>query len=275
MRSTFLLLTFAALLSHAGPVVAQAEPLAGRPEVVRVPTGEQMAKVLKRLGFKGQPIGWALLQCNVGASGALDACRVIVETPGPGVIGQVALGLAPSMRAKPAIKDGRPVDGGSIFVHINIGAQITGAMSSSYTPGDPSFAVSPVVQTEARPIKIPCPIDGDKTATCLAHRMYWADRPGLEESAPTILEAQQVKGFSAVSCQLSVAERLENCQIKGEGSPRVMATIEKIQSTLKAPRWKADDQPVAATWVSIVYDWTMLTKAATAIVAGIPDQTVP
>jgi hypothetical protein len=239
-----------------------------RPRVSRVPTSDELVRVYKKLKIKGQPLGWALLQCHVDEAGVLDQCHAILEAPENGVASKVALGLAAFMRITPAMENGRPTDGGFIFIPLGIGAQPVGGLATSYAAGSPSFAALPTSDPEPSTLKIPCPTVENSEAVCPARGIYWSNTLGMEETAPTILGAQQPVGFSAVSCQFTAEQRLEDCRIKGEEGPLVVAAIHKILPTLKSPKWRFDDKPIEPTRVTIVYDWAKLTKASAAIVAA-------
>lgn len=269
MRKALLIPTVLAMLSLAGAASAADDNRSWRPEMTRLPTSSQFVSVLKRLGVKGETYGWSLLQCHVDETGTLAPCRVILEAPEPGVIGQIALELSAFMRVKPATEDGKAVDGGNIFVPINIGADVnTGPFKAAYDVGSPSFAALPDGDTRPPTIKIPCPTAADAAAVCPARPIRWTVGQSLEENAPIILEAQQASAFSAVSCRYTESDSLEDCQIKGENGPRVTAVIEKLLPTLKAPKWNREGTPIQPARVTIVFNWTMLTKAATAIVAA-------
>lgn len=273
MRKMLLGLTALALLSLADTANAEPPKRPWRPEVIRRPTGEQVGKVLRRLGIKeGTPVGWALLRCHVDASGELAPCRVILEAPEQGVSGNVALSVAEFMRVKPATENGKAVDGGAIFVPFQLGGySSSGPYRSSFVAGNPSFAVLPAGDTRPGSIKIPCPTATDQAATCPARPIHWSDIPPLEESAPILLEAQQENGFSAVSCQLAADGGLGDCQIKGEDGPRVTGAIHKILASLKSPQWSDGAGAVGPTRVTIVFNWTMLSKASATIAAAVAE----
>jgi len=270
MKTACLFPIVIAVASFASAATAEPINRLFRPEMTRLPTGDQMASVMKRLGVKTQPYGWVLLRCHVDASGTLAPCHVILEAPEPGDVGKLALGLAAYMRAKPATENGRNVDGGSIFVPINIGAMVnTGPFKSAYDAGNPSFAVLPAGDSSPASIKIPCPTDADLTAICPARPIFWSKGMSLEETAPIILGAKQATAFSAVSCRYTAEDRLEDCQIKGEDGPQITESVHKILGALKAPKWSGgENAAVVPTRVTIVFNWTMLTKAAMAITAA-------
>jgi len=52
--------------------------------------------------------------CGVVASGRLDGCRVVAETPARAQFGAAALKLAPYFRMSPQTVDGQPTDGGAV-----------------------------------------------------------------------------------------------------------------------------------------------------------------
>lgn len=54
--------------------------------------------------------GQAVIGCTATAAGALDACRVVEETPTGWGFGQAALDASATISMVPALSDGRPVD---------------------------------------------------------------------------------------------------------------------------------------------------------------------
>lgn len=237
-----------------------------RPEWVRKPSGQDIANALNSTASRGQPVGWAVMRCRATAAGTLNPCRVIIESPDPGPIGKVALKLAPIFRLKPAMKDGKPIDGGHILVPIIIGSP-TATPRTTYSPGRPSFMLTPLTGRRTGAPQMPCPFDTEKTTTCEAREIYWTDTPMLEDTAPLIIEAQQTTGVSTVVCQFTAAGRFENCKIDGENSPGATKAVGSTLAKLKAPQL-ANGQPMPApTMVAVLYDWATLTKAANAILA--------
>ncbi|NQE61061.1 hypothetical protein [Caulobacter sp. RHG1] len=263
----------AQLLAGAASAQTQTPPADAaptRPEWVRKPSGQDIANALDSTLSLGQQSGWALMRCWVTAAGTLKPCRVIIQSPDPGKIGRVALKLAPIFRLKPAIKDGKPVDGGHVLVPIVIGSPETGTPRLTFSPGRPSFVLTPLTgreKTGAR--QMACPFDTDKTPVCEAREVYWTDTPMLEDTAPIIIDAQQATGLSTVFCRFTAAGRFETCRIDGEEGPGATKAVSKTLAKLKAPVL-ADGQPMPApAMVALVYDWTTLTKAAHAILEDI------
>jgi protein TonB len=62
--------------------------------------------------------GSALIACEVKATSELTACSVLEEKPRGEEFGKAALKLMPYYRARPQMRDGQPVDGGSIRIPI-------------------------------------------------------------------------------------------------------------------------------------------------------------
>lgn len=261
--------TVLAVLLAAGAANVQApaaEQKPTRPEWIRKPSADEIVQTLKRVIRNGEPVGWALMKCHVTAKGILDPCRVIIENPDPGEIGKVALKLAPIFRLKPAVKDGQPVDGGDILVPIVIGSP-EGTPRTSYAPGRPAYVLSPASSKKAGVMQMPCPLGVNAGGLCEAREIYWTDAPALEDTAPLILEAQQETGFSTVFCELTATGRFEKCQMDGENSPSAVKAMSRTLPKLKAPVFMSGEPVATPAIVALVYDWTILTKAARAILA--------
>jgi TonB family protein len=56
------------------------------------------------------PNGFVRLRCTARASGAVDACEILEETPAGQGFGEAALNVMPRARIRPRTENGRPVD---------------------------------------------------------------------------------------------------------------------------------------------------------------------
>lgn len=266
--------TALAMVLTATVASAQTPPAKGavtRPEWVRKPTRQDIADVVDRTVNSSSriPVGWAVMRCQVTATGQLDACRLILEAPDPGLIGKIALRLSSFFQLKPAMKDGQPIDGGQILVPIVVAAP--GYMPRpTYAPGQPSFVLSPLSGEKPageKPgrIRMPCPFD--KATVCEGREISWTDTPDPAETAPLILATQQETGSSTVFCELTAAGVLEKCRMEGVTSPAAVNAMSQTIAQFKAPSLASGGPLATPAVVALVYDWPALTKMARALVA--------
>lgn len=263
--STLLMLAIAAQPAIAPPRAAPARIT--NPEWVSKPSGSQMYDALSQSARAADMAGWAVIKCEITAKGALTRCVTLVESPVKYDFGKSALRMSGMFRMKPATKDGRPVEGGTILIPFLFGSIKMGTPRTSYAPGRPSFLVTPLAEKKAGATVISCPNGQNTPTACEAKQIYWSDTPSLEETAPIILAARQSTGVSTVFCKFSEAKAFENCQMEGEKGPGALAAVGKTLAKLKAPRTMQGD-PVSSGIVALVYDWQTLTKAAEAVVAA-------
>jgi TonB family protein len=93
-----------------------ATPVVGKPTWAALPTGEQLTAAFK--GVKVQGTARAVMDCVVGAGGAIADCRVDSETPAGAGVGAAAMALVPSFKLTTWTAEGLPVIGGRIKIPI-------------------------------------------------------------------------------------------------------------------------------------------------------------
>ncbi|MFO1012143.1 MAG: energy transducer TonB [Caulobacteraceae bacterium] len=87
-----------------------------RPNWVKLPTGEDLARLYPPAAEATGLGGRATIVCWVTDGGALRDCEVVAEDPPGNGFGQAALGLAASFQMAPQMADGAPVGGAQVRI---------------------------------------------------------------------------------------------------------------------------------------------------------------
>jgi len=102
----------------ADPGKAGAPSIITMPDWRRRPTGNDMARVYPRRAKSKGLSGTAVTSCSVTKDGALAACRTLDEDPAGEGFGEAALKLMSLFQMRPMLKDGQPIDGGTVRIPI-------------------------------------------------------------------------------------------------------------------------------------------------------------
>lgn len=93
-------------------------PVISHPDWIRKPNFAQMQRVFPERAIRMGVAGKATLACIVAANGSVGGCEVVSEDPGDYAFGKAALKLQPYFRMKPAMIDGKPVDGALVKIPV-------------------------------------------------------------------------------------------------------------------------------------------------------------
>ncbi|MBN9319008.1 MAG: energy transducer TonB [Caulobacterales bacterium] len=108
----------------APPVITQAPPaptpprpsVITRPDWLRRPGAEDYSRYYPDRAQRTETNGSATLRCIVTATGTLQNCEVVSETPADYGFGDAALRLSRLFKMRPQTSDGNPVEGGQVTI---------------------------------------------------------------------------------------------------------------------------------------------------------------
>lgn len=93
-------------------------PVITHPDWIRKPNFAQMQRVFPERAIRMGVAGQATLACIVAANGSVGGCQVVSEDPGDYGFGKAAIRLQPYFRMKPAMVDGKAVDGAVVKIPV-------------------------------------------------------------------------------------------------------------------------------------------------------------
>lgn len=99
-------------------IVVPPTPVITHPDWIRKPNFAQMQRVFPERAIRMGVAGQATLACIVAANGSVGGCQVVSEDPGDYGFGKAAIRLQPYFRMKPAMVDGKPVDGAVVKIPV-------------------------------------------------------------------------------------------------------------------------------------------------------------
>lgn len=99
-------------------IVIPPTPVISHPDWIRKPNFAQMQRVFPDRAIRMGVAGQATLACIVAANGSVGGCQVVSEDPGDYGFGKAAIKLQPYFRMKPAMVDGKAVDGAVVRIPV-------------------------------------------------------------------------------------------------------------------------------------------------------------
>jgi TonB family protein len=131
------------MIAAIAALFLQATPEAGLPSSVvgpkweRRPSAADVERYYPEKARRQQVSGRAAISCTVNAGGGLVDCKVVEDFPAGFGFGEAVLRMSSLFKLSPVLKDGRPVEGGTIkiplrFLAGGVGMDALSAMLGCY-----------------------------------------------------------------------------------------------------------------------------------------------
>lgn len=175
MTSPIAAILFAA--AAAAPAPPPHVSVITNPDWARKPTYEEVMAHYPQLMTVFAIEGYAVLRCEVSASGDATGCKVGFESPGGLGFGTAALEIAPLFKFIPKKVDGQPVDGGTVNIPIH-------------------FTLDQPDEPESKTASVPPPAPADPQVAALCRRfaeLMDTEVPGKSNWAEMIATQVPVK----------------------------------------------------------------------------------
>jgi TonB family protein len=125
------------------------------PDWIQTPNGDDFANFYPKLASMLGVGGRAITHCGVSIQGLLVNCTIVDETPAGMGFGPAALSMMTRFHMRPQLRDGKPVDGGTINIPIRFAPPDSEDDASASQPG--ALNVADVNAALAAPVTPPTP----------------------------------------------------------------------------------------------------------------------
>lgn len=100
------------------PAAAPSPQAVSNPDWVRMPTGDDLARVYPRPALSRGLSGHTKMSCKVRKDGTLTDCAIVQEDPPGYGFGDATLAVAQYFKMTPTTADGKSVEGGTVIIPI-------------------------------------------------------------------------------------------------------------------------------------------------------------
>lgn len=178
----------------------------GVPGWKRQPSPAEMSRFYPKDAVASRTAGSALIECRIGISGFPYKCTLVSELPAGMGFGEQALAMSRLFEFKPAIRNGQPVDGGTVRIPIDFTLPVVAP------------APTPTIPAQFR------------------HKPSW---PDVLRAYPE-LRSLEGKGALYLDCRLATNGTVYDCKAEGYGSEDPVL----VQGALKMSRLFKLDPPL-------------------------------
>lgn len=233
----------------------------GKTDWAQTPTGADFVRFYPKRASDQGVSGRAILDCDVSASGFMEQCRVVEETPLGYGFGEAALNLSGRFRMNPKAVDlSDPVHRRGV-VPVTFGFAGSPLPAEGYQAGQNAWMMKAGVKKGARGAR-PCPEEGKPAQLCADHPMAWVKQPTLQDTLPALEGVDMDAGASYLLCEPAPDGTLAGCVTTPEATPVARKAMLALASLFVAPQRAQDGDAIAGGQIVIPFDWSKITPLA-------------
>lgn len=221
------------------------------------PTGADVLRFYPKAAAAKGVSGRAILDCDVGAAGLLEHCRVADESPVGQGFGDAALRLSTIFRLEPTSV---PSEVGRRRLVTPVIFALPGRPlpDGGFRAGEGAWLMKIGVDKGGVGAR-PCPAQGQPDQLCSDHPVVWVKAPSLMDTLPLLNDVDMEAGASVMLCGVGDDGALKACGVTHEATPTARRAMLSLAPMFVAPPRAADGQVVGDGMIVIRFDWSQIT----------------